>query len=287
MRPLSTIFFIYIFWQQADAQTPTVSLAHWKKNQLKNKFDSIEEAFEKKTQFQLQSGFMNKVIFAGRDFGVNQSGATLGALYHHRSGINIESSGNYWSGMPNRYALTEVGAYYEKPLAENFYLSSGYWHLFYHNGEKEERNEFTNFFMFDGSWYHPLAFINISYYFIKGNEAAHRLDVNLSKSLDFYRLLGADKISIDPTFTVTFATVNYLIFLSSLIFPSIENDGNFKIGNYEFSLPVTYKKFGKFEINTAWHYAMPVPFSEEEKVHPISYFTIGIARTLYLHKSLK
>src|ERR1041385_4291301 len=116
MKKLSTIFFICVVGQQTYGQTPSISNPHFRRSIIKTKIDSIEEAFEKKSQFQFQSGYTNKVIFAGRNFGVNQFGVTLGAAYHHKSGINLEYNGNYWSGMPNRYALTDAGVYYEKSL---------------------------------------------------------------------------------------------------------------------------------------------------------------------------
>lgn len=227
---------------------------------------------------------MNKVIFAGRNFGVNQFGATFGATYRHKSGINLEYNGNYWSEMDNPYSLTDLGIYYEKSVLENLYLTAGYWRLFYTNGETEERNLFTDFFMVDQSWFTSVGQLNWSYYFIRGNETAHRLDVNFSRSFDIYRFLNADKLSIEPTITTTFATVNYLIFLSSLEEVSIENESAFRIGNYEFALPVAYKKLGRFEINAAWHYAMPVAFEVAEQVPPVSYFTFEIIRTLFTKK---
>ena len=284
VKKLSTIFFICVFGQQTYGQPLSATSIHWKKNQLKSKIDSMEEALEQKNQFHFQSGYANKVIFAGRNFGVNQFGATLGASYHHKSGINFEYNGNYWSGMPNRYALTEVGAYYEKPLSESFYLTSGYWRLSYNNGDEEERNVFTNFFMLDESWYTSVGLLNLSYYFIKGDESAHRLDATFSRSIDFYHFLHGDKVSIVPTFTATFATVNYLFFLSSLAELTTENENAFKAGNYEFALPVVYKKLGEFEINAAWHYAIPVAIVNEEQVHQVSYFTFEIIRTLLLKK---
>src|SRR5882724_7023041 len=104
MKRLPAIIFICIVGPHAYGQTPSISTLHFRKSILKTRIDSIEEALEKKSQFQIQSGYTNKVIFAGRDFGVNQFGATFGAAYHHKSGFNLEYNGNYWSGMPNRYA---------------------------------------------------------------------------------------------------------------------------------------------------------------------------------------
>src|SRR6266581_4252044 len=104
MKRLPTIFFICVVGQHTYGQTPFISPLHLRRSILKTRIDSIEEALEKKSRFQIQSGYANKVIFAGRNFGVNQFGATLGAAYHHKSGINFEYNGNYWNGMPNRYA---------------------------------------------------------------------------------------------------------------------------------------------------------------------------------------
>jgi hypothetical protein len=250
------------------------------KHQQKNRIDSIEEAVERKSQFRFQAGHANKVIFAGRNFGVNQSGANFTTSYHHRSGLTVEYEGNYWSGMNNPYALTEIGGYYEKPVLQNFYLTAGYWRLFYHNGDDEERKLFTNFFMLDESWYTPLGQLNATYFFIHGSQSAHRMDINFSKSLDLYHFLRADKFSIEPTVTVTFATANYFSFLSSYTEQIDESQGAFTLGNYEFSLPLIYKKLGKYELNAAWHRAWPVAIPGEEKPNPVSYFTFEVAKML-------
>jgi len=245
-----------------------------------SKIDSLEDEMESKSQFQLQTGYANKVIFAGRNFGVDEWGATFGASYHHRSGVSVEYEGNYWSGMENKYALTELGAYYDKTISKHLDLTAGYWKLLYHNGDSEERKLFTNFSLLDGTWYSSLGHVNASYFFIKGNEIAHRLDINVSKPFHFYRLLHADKVTIEPTFTVTVATVNYISWLSSYTEDTNVSDSAFRIGNYEFTFPLTYKKLGKFEVNASWHQAWPVAIPGEEKPGPVSYFTLQVIRML-------
>jgi len=254
--------------------------SYFLKRQQKNKIDSLEEAIENRNQFQFHTGYTNKVIFAGRNFGVNQSGATVGTSYHHQSGLTIEYEGSYWSGMENKYALTEVGAYYEKSVLKNLDLTAGYWRLFYHNGDLDERKMFTNFFLLDESWYTSLGQVNASYFFVRGDQAGHRLDINLSKSLDFYHFLHSDKITIEPTFTFTFATINYISFLSSYTEETSVSQNAFKIANYEFTLPLTYKKLGKYELNASWHKAWPVAAPGEDRPNPVSYFTVELIRML-------
>jgi len=62
----------------------------------------------------------------------------------------------------------------EKALEKTsqFYLTAGYWRLFYNNGDHDERSLFNNFFMLDGSWYKRLGTINWSYYFVAGTMQA-------------------------------------------------------------------------------------------------------------------
>jgi len=250
------------------------------KHQQENKVDSLEDAIEKTSQFQFQAGYANKVIYAGRNFGIDQSGASFGTSYHHSSGLTVEYEGSYWSGVENRYALTELGAYYEKSVLKDFYVTAGYWRLFYRNGDEEERNMFTNFFLVDESWFTSFGQLNASYFLITGSETAHRLDVNLSKSIDLYHFLHADKFTIEPTFTLTFATVNYLRFLSTFTEETNQSQSAFQIGNYEFTLPLTYKKLGKYELNVSWHRAWPVAIPGEDNPNPVSYFTVKVIRML-------
>src|SRR5260221_7429083 len=63
----------------------------------RSKIDSTEEALEKISQFRFKAGYLSKVVFVGRNFGVNQFGIAPGVTYHHRSGVNLEYEGNYWS----------------------------------------------------------------------------------------------------------------------------------------------------------------------------------------------
>lgn len=250
------------------------------KRQWKNRVDSLEDMIEKKSQFHFQTGYANKVIYAGRNFGIDQWGATFGASYHDRTGLTVEYEGSYWSGMDNKYALTEIGAYYKKSVLKNFDLATGYWKLFYHNGDNEERKLFTDFFLLDETWYTSFGQVNASYFFIKGNQTAHRLDINLSKAVDLYRFLYADKVTIEPMFTMTFATINYISWLSSYAEDINISQNAFKVGNCEFTLPLTYKRLGKYEINASWHQAWPLAVPGEEKPNPVSYFTFQVIRML-------
>jgi hypothetical protein len=176
--------------------------------------------------------------------------------------------------------LTELGIYYEKSILTNLVLTGGYWKLLYHNGNEEERKLFTDFLLLDESWFTSLGQVNASYFFIKGNQTAHRLDINLSKALDLYYFLRADKFTIEPTFTITFATINYLSWLSSYTEDVNGSENAFTIGNYEFTLPLTYKKLGRYELNASWHRAWPVAIPGEEKPNPVSYFTFQVIRML-------
>src|SRR5258706_4945494 len=248
--------------------------------QTRFKIDSMDEALEKISQFRFQAGYLSKVVFVGRNFGVRQFGVAPGVTYHHRSGLNLEYEGNYWSGMPNRYALTDLGIYYEKSLPDHFYLSTGYWRLFFNDEDPEERKLLNNVFMFEGGWLNTIGSIGASYYFIRGTEQAHCLDLNLSKSIDFYALLGADRLSLEPAFTFMVSTANYLLLLDDLPETELENQGAFKIANYEFTLPVIYRKLGKFEITGSWHYAMPVNAIVGENLKSFSYLTLAFTRIL-------
>jgi len=285
MNKIPIAIFMCFYSQQIFAQNQMLITSPLWHVHLKNKIDAIEETLDKQSQLRFKAGFQNKIIFAGRNFGENQFGATIATVYHHRSGLNAEYNGNFWSGMPNKYALSEAGISYEFSVSENFYASAGYWRLFFHNGDSEERNLFTNFFLIDENWYSSLGQVNLTYYYITGTEHAHRLDINFSKSIDFYQSLGADKISIEPTFTTTLATVNYFLFLSGTAEPAQENLDAFKVGNYEFMLPVIYRKLGKLEVSAAWHYAVPVGVTAKEHLQPLPYFTFELTRIVLFNKT--
>jgi len=283
MKKFLIVVFICLVGKPSSEQIVVPSMKRLRMvgaGQTRFKIDSMDEALEKISQFRFQAGYLSKVVFVGRNFGVRQFGVAPGVTYHHRSGLNLEYEGNFWSGMPNRYALTDLGIYYEKSLSDHFYLSTGYWRLFFNDEDPEERKLLNNVFMFEGGWLNTIGSIAASYYFMGGTEQAHCLDLNLSKSIDFYALLGADRLSLEPAFTFMFSTANYLLFLDDLPETELENQGAFKIANYEFTLPVIYRKLGKFEINGSWHYAMPVNAIVGENLKSFSYLTLEFTRIL-------
>src|SRR5712664_3122600 len=109
MQKSLIIIFICLVGKPSSEQIPmpsTKRLRNFSMRQTTFKIDSTEEALENVSQFRFHAGYTSKVVFVGRDFGVHQFGVAPGVTYHHRSGINLEYEGNYWSGMPNRYALT-------------------------------------------------------------------------------------------------------------------------------------------------------------------------------------
>ena len=289
MKKSVIIVFIFLVGKPSFEQIPVPSMNGPRKVNVKPtrvRIDSTKKALEKTNQFRFKTGYLSKVVFVGRNFGVNQFGIAPGVTYHHRSGVNLEYEGNYWSEMDNRYALTNAGLYYEKSFSDNFYLSSGYWRSFFHSSDRDERKMLNNYFTLEGGWFNTLGSLGASYYFVSGTEQAHRLDLNLSKSIDFYAILGADRLSLEPAFTFMFSTANYLLFLDDLPDAEVSNPMAFKIANYELVLPIIYRKLRKFEITGAWHYASPVNVIQGENLKSFSYLTLEITRIL-THKNVQ
>src|SRR5258705_7389637 len=143
----------------------TKRLRNFSMRQTTFKIDSTEEALESVSQFRFQTGYTSKVVFVGRDFGVHQFGVAPGVTYHHRSGVNLEYEGNYWRGMRNRFAFANAGIYYEKFLSDNFYLSTGYWRVFFYERQTRGDQIFHNFFILLEGLVHKIEFVSAIHYF--------------------------------------------------------------------------------------------------------------------------
>jgi hypothetical protein len=249
------------------------------------KIDSLEYAVETINRLSFQAEYMSKVVFVGRDYNIKQFGVPVTLAYHHRSGLNLSYTGNYWSGLPNPYALTDVGIYFDKNVYPKgrrsfdpvFNFSAGYWRLFFHNGSSEERKLYTNLLALDLNHFGQLASLGAAFYYVSGSEKAYQVDLRIFKPIEIYRVLGADKLTFEPTFTTMISTISYIPFFDETTVVLGEVNV-FKVANYELTLPWLYRKFKKYEVGISWHYNWPVNVTPDEDLRPFSYFTFGFVK---------
>ena len=105
-------------------------------------------------------------------------------------------------------------------------------------------------------------------------------DLSIGHEVDLYNVFTKDKVEIDPHFYTTYLGGNtYPIRLFSKT-PFLESGSEgFKIANYEFSLPITWRKIGVIDCNLTFNYAIPKNvFSEEGSGRPLFYVSASVIK---------
>lgn len=296
IRYTTIIIFITVILFNANAQPlsgkiPSVSSTHVVPDtvdQIINHIDSLEEMDDYMHKIVFGLDYMNKVVYWGRDFGINQFGIMSTLMYVNPKGFYVFYTGYYWSGEVNKYGKTDLGIGYEHFLTNRWYVLAEYNRWIFNNGDKAARNSITDFFSLESSYDLDLFTIGSSFYFMTGTEQDYIFNMNIMKQLTYYKLLGADKIFISPTFYITTASRSSHLPINQNQF-TIGNYENkpFGIINYEFILPVTYKIIGITEITLAYHYAYPTNQNPKLAIKPINYFTVESSWTLKRWKSKK
>ena len=241
----------------------------------KNVLDSLEENESKINQLLFETSYMSQVTYWGRTFGISQYGISPSLVYINKSGFFGYYTGYYWSGEDTRYAKTDLGIGYQVFLTERLYVSAEYNRWIFNNGDDLTKRRFTN--ILDSEINYDFGPFNIggNYYVMFGTEWSHVLSFELLHEISWYKLLTADKISVTPTYSPTFATVNRLP-INAASSVNIQK-GSFGIVNHEFWLPLQYKVYGKMELIAAYHYAFPVNPAKGETLRPFGYFTLDIS----------
>jgi len=257
-------------------------------DQIIQRIDSLEEEDDNMHKIVFGLDYMNKVVYWGRDFGINQFGVMPTLMYMNPKGFYAFYTGYYWSGEVHKYAKTDLGIGYEKFITDRWYVSAEYNRWFFTNGDKASRNSITNFFSLETSYDLDFITIESSFYYMRGNEEDYMLNLDIMKEFTYYKLFGADKITIYPTLYVTAGAhgANTPINRNQFTIATYESK-NSGIINYEGILPVSYKITGLTEIALAYHYTYPVNQNPLYAIKPISYFTVESAWILTRWKARK
>jgi hypothetical protein len=262
---------------------PADSVARSRREAVINRVDSLETAVYARRRFGYETEYMSRVVYAGRDFGVNQTGLNH-QLSYETAHWTVYGKAYHWSGLPNPWAKYDLGAsYHTSFFGEKLSTDFTYERWWYTNGTAANRRQLTNFTAAELEWDEDWAFLAADFYYMFGTGQARQANLSLGRYLDVYRVLGADKLEFAPQFTVMWATVG-LTPLNTHVNRARRNaepaSDPFGLANYELSLPVTWKKLGRFEGTAAWRYDWPQRRLKGDINHPFSYVTVNLAFTL-------
>jgi hypothetical protein len=267
--------------------------------------DSLENKIDDATQVDIYFDYMNRVIYAARDFGIKQSGYVPGIQYKNKNGISLYLETYFLTGMPRKLFETDIGLAWEKELFEGFTTDIGYERWIINDKNKTVRRSLSNalhlgvFYRFD---YFVLSSYDM-YMFGKDKSASFSLQamgnfpvrnvLTKNDKLYFQPLLrynagsayspiasyqiGQGRISGNKNGRGKKKTSGS----SSATATSVNND--FGTLDYEAALQLTYK-YKKLEITPQYIYAFPVDPSPENPQKPFGYFEIEVMYKFLLEK---
>ncbi|GAA4407919.1 hypothetical protein GCM10023187_29120 [Nibrella viscosa] len=149
-------------------------------------------------------GYANRTLFAGRDFGINQYMITPGITYYHKSGINVDVTGYYFSQSQPLYELTALSVGYMHNVSDNLLLSVDLSRSFYTQTDAEFPALFPYNAYLSGSYDWGNWMAGLDYTFLFGNETAHRVRPRISYYMSWKNVGIFDRISLNPTLSATF-----------------------------------------------------------------------------------
>lgn len=152
-------------------------------------------------------GFTNKALFAGRNYGINQSLTTLGAMYSHRSGFYTDLTAYAYSESNPRHELTMASLGYVGTIGKKIIYLGEYSHSFFTQPDSNStfRNSINLYGGYDiGKFTTALSF---SMLLDKGNVSGLFIP-SISRPITTPRIGIVDKITFSPALSATIGKSN-------------------------------------------------------------------------------
>jgi hypothetical protein len=257
------LFFVYTSAHAQQQDTTKNKYTGLTEAQLKDSLKDFEKEFSdllfpKKSYFLVGVDYLSNNVYFGRKDSVASPYITPSVGYHHKSGLHINASASYLpvSGQ-NRFDLFTVNAGYGYKSRHVEFSVNAYQYFFSnssYNVESEIQQNAIALFGYDFGFIKPVVQGILNF----GNKADYGASFGLEHS--FYAFDYS--LAITPTVTANGSTQNYynsyyklrryagtrrkrLIGRGYSVSAYVENASQFKILDYEISMPVSYiyKKF--------------------------------------------
>ena len=169
--------------------------------QLSDNFlDSLVTYFEnggQKTHFlTARVRYTNKALFAGRDFGVNQSLLMPSVSYLHKSGFYADFTGYVYSQSSPRYQFSNVSAGYMGVLGTKWVYSAEYGRSI--SSTPEVPNVLANSLSLQGSFTHKKLVVSLNYsYYFDNSQTSHLLVPSIGFNFSTPKIGFIDKINVN------------------------------------------------------------------------------------------
>jgi len=260
-----------------------------------------------KTKLEISVEGLSNAIYAGRNFGVDQSGLNPSITFNHKSGFNLSVYSYGMSKTPGLIQETDLGISYSWHLSSHINITPGYSYIF---NRTDSANILNNNINVNTGL--ELSFISISNYFAFSFGKSTALYDELSASKYFSLLSKAGiNVSLSPTFVWVLGTKQALATIahgktsyktkvgkgisngnghvhSTTTTTSVDTTNQFMSFSYDFMLPVTLT-VKNLAFSVIPHYDIPVNITPAESTltgNPL-YISVKIAYTIPFQGKLK
>lgn len=273
--------------------------------------DSLIQGKFKFSTLMIRTAYTSNIMHAGRDFGINQYGFSLGASYYHKTGLFGDLT-SYWnSDVEPHINPTTVTLGYMGSIMPKWSVIASYEHFFYTQDDSYDGILYPITDALNASTYLDLKHFSfgVDYSFMFGHETAHRIRPNMYGIIRIKTKGFIDEIDIFPSAslllgnaTIYYLDENYSQLQSMLDQQGINDFQQFKqrrprlaqylitnyvtyeertenvfgIMNYSLSLPIMIR-MSRFTLSTSYYINFPVALPGEEiDLSPNSYFNVSL-----------
>lgn len=256
--------------------------------------DSLNDAHAHSYMLTLSNLYMSRVVYRGRDFGLQQHGFVPQIQFKIPSGFFVSASGYNWSKIDQPLARWDICFGYEHKLGKYLNLNASFDKWFFSDDPYFDPDALNKMASIEvNSEFEHLNF-NSSAYYIWGTDDAFLLNLGLDYSFDVFSYGKHLYIYSNPgVLAEAFSGDNLNLIVNKK--GNIKKSKlkliheNLSMANYELSLPVNME-WHNFEVEAAYRYAYPIAITNEDPpISPylkggFSYFTLNISHTFYFPK---
>lgn len=247
------------------------------------KMDSVDYKIHTSSYFEAEGNYMSNIRYSGRDYGVKGYGLSTQLSLKHKSGLWLSAIAYNWQAFDIPIPKSDFVVGYAKQLGSRVGGSVSYsrW-VYYGKSQSELRwafNHFMSMYMGINATYFTIA--PQIYYMISPGENVAQFAISISKTKEWRPFYGG-KLIVEPSLTWMSSTKDR--FNSSD--PTLKAGKILRVIDYELTLPLIYRRVGKYEISPRYVLSLPVnvtPFDGVKEGKLTSVFSLNFKYILW-HK---
>lgn len=233
-----------------------INTSTYSEQRVKFQMDSLDYKIHQSSRVTFESQTMSRVLYSGRDYGLKGFGTSAQLSYYDKSGFWLSTVAYHWQGSQTALPKMDLTVGYATNLDEYLSASVSYSRWMYFGKSRDELKwSFDNFF--STYWTINLGFMGVSpsfYYMTSPAENVAQFAVTASKYLELRHSFLGGKLILEPN--LTWMTSTFDRHNPSEPFRSAGKV--LRVIDYEFALPIIYRRVGKFDLSPKLLVTLPV-----------------------------